>query len=111
MRYEDGDGIKQKVRSFLGRCTEAQRAAGLPPDGEDGDAQLALRAPGGRDGTVYTVVPARAREGDSFFVDGASGEARGAIRVRVPEGVQAGQVLAVTARPRDSTLSDARAQS
>ena len=96
MNLEPGDDTKKAVAAFLSRCTAAQRAAGLPPDGAK-----ALRGAGG---TVYTTVPEGLGEGDTFVVQGyhagSSGDTTGHgadIRVTVPEGSRPGQVLHIAA--------------
>ena len=92
--YRAGEDRKAKVKDFLERCTETQRAHGLPPDGE----RVAMTAGVGR---IFATVPAGLRPGDTFSAVVAANQP--VLLVTVPEGAEAGQVIEVqrhdTTRP------------
>lgn len=89
MRYRMGEKLTPLVKKFLERCTEVQRENGLPPDGE-----RALRL---NDTQLVVTIPAGCKQGDSFEVTMELGRT---VTVTVPEGLEAGQVLAVAAPPK-----------
>ena len=87
--------VAHEVAAFLERCTPAQRAQGLPPDG----AKPVPRA--GPDGhlshtPLYCTVPANAAEGQQFVLPMGPGPGV-PTRITVPSGLGPGDLLAVAA--------------
>jgi len=89
LRFRAGGKAARLVKEYLAQCTEAQREHGLPPDGE-----RALRL---NETQLVVTVPEGCTPGDSFDVRMEFGKT---VTVVVPDELQPGQVLAVTAPPK-----------